>query len=175
MFKVVLHVPKPLLIFLNSCFFILFWLDVCFSFWSTAFIWAPISFTSLLVPCTFSFISVSIAFIFLNLICSQIQPILWASWLPVFWTVHLIGWLSLCCLVVFFSGALICSLIWAIFFVLAHLLRSKGWSPRYTPRRGNPRGSVVVLNVGEGSERGQCCLLSSCPAFSHFPCCPQGN
>ena len=28
MFKVVLEVPKPLLIFLNSCFFILFWLNV---------------------------------------------------------------------------------------------------------------------------------------------------
>ena len=40
---------------------------------------------------------------------------LWASWLPVFWTLHLIGWLSLHCLVVFFSGALICSFIWAIF------------------------------------------------------------
>ena len=28
-FKVVLEVPKPLLIFLNSCFFILFQLDIC--------------------------------------------------------------------------------------------------------------------------------------------------
>ena len=27
---------------------------------------------------------------------------MWASWLPVFWSVHLIGWLSLCHLVVFF-------------------------------------------------------------------------
>ena len=30
MFKVVLEVPKPLLNFLNSCFFILFWLNVYF-------------------------------------------------------------------------------------------------------------------------------------------------
>uniref|UniRef100_K9IGT3 Uncharacterized protein n=1 Tax=Desmodus rotundus TaxID=9430 RepID=K9IGT3_DESRO len=29
-FQVVPEVPKPLLIFLNSCFFILFWLDVYF-------------------------------------------------------------------------------------------------------------------------------------------------
>ena len=33
-----------------------------------------------------------------------------------FWTLHLIGWLSFRCLVVFFYGALICSFIWAFFF-----------------------------------------------------------
>ena len=33
---------------------------------------------------------------------------------------HLIGWLSLRCLVVFFSGALKCSVIWAIFFLSRH-------------------------------------------------------
>ena len=38
---------------------------------------------------------------------------------------HLIGWLSPHCLVVYFSGALIYSLIWAIFFVLVCLLHSK--------------------------------------------------
>ena len=68
------------------------------SFWSTPLIWVPVSFPSLLVPCMFSFISL------FPLICNQIQPILWASWLPVFWTVHLIGWLSLHCLVVYFLG-----------------------------------------------------------------------
>ena len=32
-----------------------------------------------------------------------------------------------------------------------------------------------MLYVGEGSEREQCCLLSSCHTFSHFPHFPQAN
>ena len=42
---------------------------------------------------------------------------------------------SLSCI---FSGALICFSIWAIFFVSAGLLCSKGQSLRYSPGRGNP-------------------------------------
>ena len=34
------------------------------SFWSTPLIWVPVSFASLLIPCTFSFVSLSIGFIF---------------------------------------------------------------------------------------------------------------
>ena len=56
-----------------------------------------------------------------------------------------------------------------------HLLHSKGQSLGYSPGRGNPGHSVVALYVGEGSEREQCCLFSSLPAFSHFPCYPQAN
>ena len=40
------------------------------SFWSTLLIWVPVSFPSLLVPCTFSFVSLSVAFIF----SSNLQP-----------------------------------------------------------------------------------------------------
>ena len=54
------------------------------------------------------------------------------------------------------------------FFVLAHLLCCKGWSLRYSPGWGNPLCCVVVLYVGEGSEREQCCLFNSLPTFSHF-------
>ena len=36
-------------------------------------------------------------------------------------------------------------------------------------------GCVVALYVGEGSDREQCHLLSSGPAFSHFSCYPQAN
>ena len=70
-----------------------------------------------------------------------------------FWTVHLIGWLSLLCLVVFFSGALICSFIWAIFFFdLVHLL-PKGQSLRCSPGQGNTGCCAVMLYVGEGPRR----------------------
>ena len=66
MFKDVLEVPKPLLIFF---FWILVpsffsgWMFLS-SFWSTQLIWVPVSFPSLLVPCTFFFVSLSIIFIF---------------------------------------------------------------------------------------------------------------
>ena len=71
---------------------------------------------------------------------------------------------------------LICSFIWAIlFFVLVRLLCYKGWSLRYSPGWGNPLHCIVALYVGEGSEREQCRLLSSCPTFSHFSCYPQAN
>ena len=76
---------------------------------------------------------------------------------------HLIGWLSLYCLVVFFSGALIFSFIWTIFFNVCwhayYIVR--GWSLRCLPELGNQRCCVMMLYVGEGSEREQCRLLSS--------------
>ena len=74
-----------------------------------------------------------------------------------------------------FSGSLICSFIWAMFFCLTCLLHSKGWSLRCSPGWGNPRGCVVMLYVGKGSEREQWYLLCSIPAFSHFPHYPQAN
>ena len=89
---------------------------------------------------------------------------------------NLIGWLaiysSLRCI---FSGALICSFIWAIFGegVSAHLLCIRGL--RYLPGRSNPLGCIVMLYVREGSEREQCGLLRFLLVFSHFPSYPQSN
>ena len=145
---------------------------IFFSFCSKSLIWVPVSFLSLLVPCTFLF-HFSYPSLF-PLFCNHTQPILWASWLPVVWTLHLIGCLSLSCLVLFLE-------FWSVlplgpfFIVSAHLLHCKGQSLRYWPRRGNPGHFVVVPYVGEGWEREQCCLLSSHPTFSHFPHYPQAN
>ena len=81
---------------------------------------------------------------------------------------HLIGWLSLPCLVSFLE-------FWSVlsfrpyFFVLAHPFRCKGQSFRYSPGQGNPYCCVVVLYVGEGSEREQYHLLGSQLAFSATP------
>ena len=55
------------------------------------------------------------------------------------------------------------------------MLHCKGQSLRYPSGRGNPLCFFVELYVGEGSEREQCQLLSSRPAFSHFLCYPQEN
>ena len=49
-----------------------------------------------------------------------------------------------------FSLALIWSFIWAIFFVSACLLCSKGRSLRCSPEQDNPHGCVVALYVGRG-------------------------
>ena len=62
MFKVVLLVLESLLVFLNSCFFILFWLNVISTFCSKSLIWVLVSFPSLLVPYSVSFNSLFIAF-----------------------------------------------------------------------------------------------------------------
>ena len=43
------------------------------------------------------------------------------------------------------------------------------------PGWGNPPHCVVVLHVGEGSEREQCCLLHSLLVFNYFPSYPQSN
>ena len=48
------------------------------------------------------------------LCCCPTQWVLWASWSPVFWAVHLIGWRSLFCLVFFFWG-------FALFFHLGNI------------------------------------------------------
>ena len=63
---------------------------------------------------------------------------------------------------------------WAIFFSV-QLLHSKGQSLRYLPGLGNPHRCLVALYMGEGSEKEQCCLLCSLPAFSHFFLYPQAN
>ena len=88
---------------------------------------------------------------------------------------HLIGWLFLHHLVVFFLVFWSVLLFEPWFFVWAGLLCSKGWSLRYSPGRGNQHHCIVMLYVGEGPEREQCRLLSSQLAFSHFLCYPQAN
>ena len=42
-------------------------------------------------------------------------------------------------------------------------------------RAGQPSSCILMLYVGEGSKREQCCLLCSLLVFSHFPCYPQAN
>ena len=53
-----------LLMFLNCCFFLLFWLNVYFFLLLQIVDLSPSLLSSLLVPCAFSFISLCIAFIF---------------------------------------------------------------------------------------------------------------
>ena len=57
----------------------------------------------------------------------------------------------------------------------AHLSHCEGQSLRCSPGWGNSLHCIVALSVGEGSEREQCCLLSSQPAFSNFLHYPQAN
>ena len=103
--------------FLNSFFFIVFWLNVYFFLLLQIIDLSPGFLPSLLVPCIFSFISLCIDFTF----SSILQPFLWASWLPVFWTVHLH------CLVLFFLE------LWSVlsfgpyFFVSEHVVRGRAW------------------------------------------------
>ena len=55
-----------------------------------------------------------------------------------------------------------------------HLLCCKGWKLRCSPGRGNPRGCVVVLYMGEGSKREQCRLLRSLPPLPTSKLGPSG-
>ena len=56
-----------------------------------------------------------------------------------------------------------------------YLLCFKEWSLGYFLGRGNLLCCVVVLYVGKGSAREQCCLLSFHPALNHLPGYPQAN
>ena len=77
---------------------------------------------------------------------------------------------SLSCIV---SGALKCSVIWAIFFFVLACLLLKGQSLRWSPGgRGNAGGGAVTLYVGEGprGSSGACSTLhrvSATPSASH--------
>ena len=155
---------------LNSCFFILSWLDV----YLFQIIDLSPSFLPFTVGSLYIFLYFTLHISLLPLFCDHSQPLLWASWLSIldFASERLAISSSLSSV----FGALICCFIWAIFlFVLAHLLHCKGQSLRYSPGRGNPLCCVVVLYVGEVSEREQCQLLGSLLAFSHFPCYTQAN
>ena len=85
------------------------------------------------------------------------------------------GTLAISLSLISFSGVLICS-----FFHSGHM--SLSWRTCYVVKggaldihqgRATYFTAVVVLYVGERSEREQCCLLVCRPAFSHFPHFPQ--
>ena len=59
------------------------------------------------------------------------------------------------------SGALICSFIWAIFFLSWYACYVKGWSLRCSPGRGNAGCCAVMLYMGEGlrGSNGACSTL----------------
>ena len=130
------------------------------SFCSKLLIWVPVYFPALLVPCTFSFISFCLPSLHFFLFWYHTQPFLWAFWLPVFWTLHLIGWLSPPYLVLFlgFCSVLSCG---PSFFVLVHRLCCKWWNLRYSPGWSNPLCCIVVLYGGQGQRRNKaaCCIL----------------
>ena len=82
------------------------------------------------------------------------------------------------CIWLAISSSLSCIFFWSFdlffhlghnFFVSVHLFHSKGQSLRYSSGEGkHPHHCVVAVYVGEGSEREQCCLVSSRLASSHF-------
>ena len=118
-------------------FFILFWLNVYFFLLVQTIDLSLVSFPSLLVPCTFSFLSLFIAFTFSSILrpysanfvsilitsifnCACDRLAISSSLSCIFWNFDLFFHLGL-----FF------------FFVSGHLLYSKGRSLRYSPGRGN--------------------------------------
>ena len=143
------------------------------SFCSKPLIWVLVLFPSLLVPCTLSFISLSIAFTF----SSNLWPYS-TNFMSILITSVLTSasdGLAIHRLVVFFLERWCVLSFGPFFFVLAHLLHSKGWSLRCSPGRGNPRCCVVTLYVGEWSEKEQWHLLGSLTVFSHFLWYPEAN
>ena len=112
------EVPKPLLIFLNSCFFILFWLNVSFFLLVHTIDLSPSFLLVTVGSLYFSFISLSIAFIFssnlwpnsTNSVSFLITSVLNCA------SDRLAISSLLSCI---FSGTLICYFIWAIFFFLS--------------------------------------------------------
>ena len=175
-FQDVLEVPKPLLIFLNSCFFILFWFDVSFFLLVHTIDLSPVSFASLLVPCTFSFVSLSIGFIFssgfqtdsTNSVSILITTVLNCA------SDRLSISLSVSCI---FSGALKRSVIWAIFFLSWQGCHFKGRSLRCSPGWGKAGCCTVTLYVGEGprGSNGARCTLHWISVFhstTHYQTVP---
>ena len=94
-----------------------------------------------------------------------------------FWTVHLIGWLSLRCLVVFLLELWIVLSFGPFFFFLSwRICYLKGRSLRCSPGRGNAGHCAVMLYVGEGP-RGSNGARSPLHRISVFLslCYPQSN
>ena len=140
------------------------------SFWSTAFISVPVSFPSLLVPCTFSFVSLSIGFIFsstfqtdsTNSVSFLITSVLNCA------SDRLAISSLLSCI---FSGALICSFTWAIFLSWSTCY-IKGQTLRCSLGRSNAGHCTVTLYMGEGprGSNGACstlCWISVTPSATY--------
>ena len=171
-FKVVPEVSQLLLIFLNSCFFILFRLDVyfflLFQIFDVSPSFLPFTVGSLYILLYFAFFHFVVAFI-----CSFIlRPSSIISVRIVITSVLnsasdrlAISSLLSCIFTGVFDLLFHLGLSFSfIFFVSAHLLHCKGRSLRYSPGWGNTLCCVVALCLEEGSEREQCpLLLSSCP------------
>ena len=143
------------------------------SFWSKPLIWVQVSFPWLLVPYIFSFISLFIAFTFSSILSPYLTKtvsILITSVLN--YASDRLAMSSL--LSYIFSGALICSFIWAIFFFLVsvHLSCSKGQSLRCSPGWGKPHWCVVMLYVGEGVREGTMPLTLLSAGFQSLPLIP---
>ena len=127
MFQVVPEVPKSLFTFLNSCFFILFWLDVYFFLLFQIVDLCPFSFLLLLVPQIFCFISLCVSFI-----CSFIFQSNSISSVSILITRALNSpsdRLAISSSLSSLSEVLLCSFIWAIFLCLGPLLSCKGAGP----------------------------------------------
>ena len=135
MFKVVSEVPKPLLIVSSFC---AGWMFVS-SLYSKLLIWVPISFSSLMVPCIFFFMSPCIAFTFPSILrpYSTIAVSILITRVLNFESDRLAISLSLSSI----FGALIYSFIWAFFFFfffcLTHPLHYEGHNLTYSSGRDN--------------------------------------
>ena len=142
----------PLLIFPSSCFFILFWLDVCFFL---------LVYTVDLSP-SFLRLTIGSLYIFLCFSWHRLHFFIWFlnrfnqfcerpnyQCFELCISDRLAISSSLSCIV---SGALKCSVIWAIFyfFLSWHACYFKGRSLRCSPGRGNTGCCAVMLYVGEG-------------------------
>ena len=138
------------------------------SFCSKSLLWVPVSYPSLLGPCTFSFISLCMSI--LLSFCDQTQSFLWAFWLSVFWTLHLICCLSPPWLVLFLE-------FWSVlsfgpyFFVSVHLICSNRQS------LGIPQGRATHIAalwhcLGGGVREGTMPLAWLSPHFPSLPLLP---
>ena len=143
------------------------------SFWSTVLIWVPVSFLSLLIPCTFSFVALSIAFI-----CSSN---LWpnstnsVSFLIISVLNCASDRLAISSSLSYIFLELWSDLSFGPFFLCWHACYVKGRSLRCSPGQGNTGRCAVMLYVGEGSDREQWQLPCSLPVFSHSLRYPQSN
>ena len=129
MFQVVPEVPKSLFTFLNSCFFILFWLDVYFSllFQIIALIpgFCPVTVGSLNILLYFilGIFHLFFFFIFRPSSISSVSIFITRALNSPSDRLAISSWLSS------FSEVFLCSLFGPYFFVSAHLLSCKGMGP----------------------------------------------
>ena len=134
------------------------------SFYSKSLIWVPVSFLSLLVPCTFSFFSPFVVFTF-SFILRPYRNISVSILLTSVLNSASDSLLSLHHLVLFLEFWSVL-LIGRYFFVWTHLLHCKEWSLRYLPGQGNPSSWVVALYMdGGGGPRG---TNATCSALSQL-------